>query len=95
MTYSRDLGHLLRLGGNRAEEPTEEKGDSEGEPQPYQSRLRAFELISAALSDWTHLLLLPASKPNARGHQPGRARRASVWCIAELGRIDANCILEA
>jgi hypothetical protein len=32
--YSSDLGRLLGVGRNRAEEPTEEKGDAEGEPQP-------------------------------------------------------------
>lgn len=32
---------------------------------------------------------------NAGGHQPRRARRASVWCTAELGHIDVNCILDA
>ena len=31
--------------------------------------------------------------PNARGHRPKRARRASVRCTAELGRVAANCIL--
>ena len=35
VAYSSDLGRLLGLGRNRAEEPTEEKGDAEGEPQPY------------------------------------------------------------
>src|SRR5262245_35670625 len=34
-TYSSDLGRLLGRGGARAEEPTEEKGDAEGEPQAY------------------------------------------------------------
>src|SRR5262245_1176385 len=29
--YSSNLGRLLRLGGTRAAEPTEEKGDAEGE----------------------------------------------------------------
>src|SRR5215470_20180191 len=33
--YSSDLGRLLGLGGDWVEEPTEEKGDAEGEPQPY------------------------------------------------------------
>ena len=31
--------------------------------------------------------------PNARGHQPGRATRAPVWCTVELGYIAATCIL--
>lgn len=31
--------------------------------------------------------------PNARGHQPGRAARAPVWCTAELGRTATKGIL--
>jgi hypothetical protein len=32
---SRDLGRLLGLGHNRAEEPNEGEGDADGEPQPH------------------------------------------------------------
>ena len=33
------------------------------------------------------------SAAQRRGHQPGRAARAPVWCTAELGRTDTKGIL--
>jgi hypothetical protein len=49
VTYSSDLGRLLGLSRKRAEEPTEEKGDAEGEPRRSHLGSWPSNLFSRAL----------------------------------------------
>jgi hypothetical protein len=83
VAYSSDLGRLLGLGRNRAEEPTEEKGDAEGGPQPYHldsgpSNLfpRCFRIGPTSL--WSRPRSL--RRRSAAGRRPGR-------CIGLLGSL--------
>ena len=90
--YSSDLGRLLGLGGNRAEEPTEQKGDAEGEPQPYHlgsgpSNLfpRRFRIGPTSL--WSRPRSLT---PTLSGR--GRATRAAGPLEREVGRRRDPCV---
>jgi hypothetical protein len=69
---SGNLGRLLSLHRNRAEEPTEDKGDDEGQP------------------DWTHLLLVSSSKPNAQAERPAEPVRSSLLLGSHSGQ--RHCI---
>jgi hypothetical protein len=55
------------------------------------SRLRDFELISLALSDWTHLPLVSSSKPNAAVSSRERANASRGLLDCEVRRQRRDC----